>query len=82
MKLSDIIFFENEFMDLSLRSHINPEHDNSGVQSDDARRKPVITLRHINKLKRMKYAQREEEDNRKKLIGIMYAPPATEEEGI
>lgn len=82
MKLKDIGIFENEFMDLSLQSHITPEDDKSGVQSDDTRRKPVITLRHVNKLKRMKYAQREEQEKRKKLIGLMYAPPAAEEEAI
>lgn len=82
MKLKDIGIFENEFMDLSLRSHITPEDDKSGVQSDSTRRKPVITLRHINKLKRMKYAQREEQEKRKKLIGLMYATPSGEEEAV
>ena len=82
MKLKDIGIYENEFMDLSLKSHSNPEDDRSGVQGDDSRRKPVITLRHINKLKRMKSAQREEQEKRKRLIGIMYAPPAAEEEAV
>lgn len=82
MKLKDIGIFENDFMDLSLLSHSRPEDDMASVQGDDVRRKPVITLRHVNKLKRMKYAQRAEQEKRKKLLGLMYGPPVGEEEAI
>lgn len=80
MKLKDL--FENEFMDLSLRSKMNPEDDIAGTQSPDNKRKPVLTLRHINKLKRMKLAQQSEQEKRKSLITLMYAAPSGEEEGV
>lgn len=80
MKLKDL--FENEFMDLSLKSRFRPEDDTSGIQSIENKRKPVITLRHVNKLKRMKLAQQAEQDKRKQLLAIMYGIPSEEEEGV
>ena len=84
MKLRDIgIIREDEVnsMDLNLNSRQRPEDDLYSIQSDEHRRKPVITLRHMNKLKRMKAAQREEQENRKVLLGLMYSTPTGEEEG-
>jgi len=82
MKLKDLFIKEDETMDLSLRSKLRPEDDAGGRPSSDRMRKPVITLRHINKLKRMKYAQREEHEQRKVLLSLMYGVPETEEEPI
>lgn len=82
MKLTDLFIREDNQMDLSLRSRLRPEDDSSGRQSPDDQRKPVITLRHINKLKRMKYAQREEQEQRKTLLGLMYSTSPAEEEAI
>ncbi len=82
MKLKDLFIKEDEQMDLSLRSRLRPEDDISGKQSPDHSRKPVITLRHINRLKRMKYAQREEHEPRKVLLSLMYGAPSPEEEAV
>lgn len=82
MKLKDLFIKEDEQMDLSLRSKIRPEDDIAGKQNPDSRRNPVITLRHINKLKRMKYAQRDEHEKRKVLLALMYGAPSGEEEAI
>ena len=82
MKLNDLFIKENDEvkMDLSMRSKNNPIDDISGTSRPENLRSPVITLRHINKLKRMKYAQRREEEQRQVLLSLMYATP-TEEEG-
>ena len=80
MKLKDL--FEHEFMDLSLRSKLRPQDDIAGTQSPDDKRKPVLTLRHINKLKRMKLAQQSEQEKRKTLLSLMYGAPSSEEEGV
>lgn len=82
MKLKDLFIKEDEYMDLSLRSKLRPEDDTAGRQSSDYSRKPVITLRHINKLKRMRYAQRAEHEQRKVLLSLMYGAPSGEEESI
>jgi len=72
MKLYEIGIVENEFMDLSLKSHMRPEDDINSKQSPKHKRKPVLTLKHINKLKRMKYAQQYDEEKRKILLNLMY----------
>ncbi len=69
-------------MDLRLDARQDPADDDFVRQSDEHRRKPVITLRHINKLKRMKMAQRAEQEKRKTLLGLMYAAPTGEEEAV
>lgn len=75
MKLHEL----NNSFDLSLNARQRPEDDDMARQSSENRRKPVITLRHINKLKRMKAAKRNEQEKRNALLGIMYAAPTGEE---
>ena len=80
MKLNELNKLnENEF-DLELNVKRDPKDDQDGRQSNAHRRKPVITLRHINKLKKMKAARRAEEENRRALLGVMYAAPTGEEQ--
>lgn len=76
MKLHEI-FYLTEKMDLDTIRY-QPELDRGSIQRPSQKRKPVITLRHINKLKRMKAAQRAEHEKRQKLVQIMYATPAEE----
>lgn len=83
MKLNEISFIyedDGSNMDLHLNARQDPSEDAYVQQSDEHRHKPVITLRHINKLKRMKSAQRDEQEKRKVLLGLMYAAPSGEEE--
>lgn len=86
MKLSELGFLREDdstnHMDLGLDARQAPIDDEFGRQSDEHRRKPVITLRHINKLKRMKMAQRAEKEKRKVLLKLMYAAPSGEEEPV
>ncbi len=86
MKLYELGFLKEDesanHMDLGLDARQDPADDAFIQQSDEHRRKPVITLRHINKLKRMKMAQRSEQEKRKTLLGLMYAAPTGEEEVV
>ena len=84
MKINELDFLKEDegenYMDLTLHARQDPADDSFIQQSDEQRRRPVITLRHINKLKRMKLAQRMEEEERKILLGLMYATSTSEEE--
>lgn len=71
---------DQSFFDLSMNIRQDPMEDEHVQQGGSDRKKPVITLRHINKLKRMKAAERKEHDSRKKLLNIMYAVPVETEE--
>ena len=71
---------DQSFFDLSMNIRQDPMEDEHVRQDGKDRKKPVITLRHINKLKRMKSAERKEHENRKKLLNIMYAVPTETEE--
>ena len=82
MKIEDfarIVKEDVEFYDTNILQ--DPTEDNFVKQSGDKRRKPVITLRHVNKLKRMKAAQMKEREEREKLLVIMYGTPVEEETG-
>ena len=86
MKLNELILIREDdsanHMDLRLDARQDPSDDLFVQQSSAHRHKPVITLRHINKLKRMKLAQRDETEQRKVLLSLMYAAPSAEEESI
>ena len=72
MKLVEL----HEDYDLSANLRRDPSDDKFGkMVSDKYDRRPSITLRHINKLKKMKQAQRDEHDQRKKILDIMYGIP-------
>lgn len=60
-------------MDLETHYRQNPEDDRLPQQHGmDSRRKPVLTLKHINKLKKMKAAQQHEREARDQIIQVMY----------
>ena len=84
MKIKDFekseIKEDQSFFDLSMNIRQDPTEDEHVQQGGENRKKPVITLHHINKLKRMKAAEREEHENRKKLLNLMYAIPTETEE--
>lgn len=71
----------HEVSDTSLRW--GPENDDFSkfTGKDHNPRKPILTLRHINKLKKMKKAQQEEHEKRTVLLNLMYAAPVGGEEG-
>ena len=48
----------------------------------EAERSPIISLRHINKLKKVKLARQDKSARRQALVSVMYANPAWELEQI
>jgi len=77
--ISDNIILEYEnFSDIASKSINDPTNDEFGRQNNMTRRpgesrKPVISLRHIHKLKLSQAAKKEELENRKILMTLMYA---------
>jgi hypothetical protein len=58
--------------------YYDPADDNYSVQKLHSTRKPVITLRHLNKLKKMRSAKTLENLVRRDLLAMMYGPPPAE----
>ena len=72
----DEVLKEDEGFDLSTRLRQDPRDDKfSQFHEKETKRKPVLTLRHINDLKKKKKAQREEHEKRKLLLNLMYSSP-------
>lgn len=71
MKLNDFLT-EESIEDMSSEAKSNFDGDSHTKAVSRHKRKPVITLRHINKLKKMKAAKIEEFKRRKPLLSIMY----------
>ena len=70
---------EDQAFDLSSTVRHDPAEDKIGQAKSKHGRKPILTLRHINKLKKIKTAQREEHEQRKQLFTLMYGLPTQEE---
>lgn len=79
-----LVEYEN-FSNISSMTMNDPMIDEFGMQDRSRKRgqsrKPLISLRHIHKLKLIHAAKRIEHEKRKKLMGLMYAVP-TEEAGM
>lgn len=68
---------ENEEPDTSL---YDPNEDEVRQAHLDDTRKPSLTLRMINRLKKMRASKRIEHVKKQEFLGIMYGKPAGEEE--
>jgi hypothetical protein len=86
MKIREVdtsILNEDSYADLAQLMRQDPTNDEFGGiirrGRDKHTRRPVLSLKHINKLKKMKAARRAEEDNRRILVNLMYAAPSGEE---
>jgi hypothetical protein len=53
----------------------DPAQDEVSNRVPNDTRKPVITLRHLNRLKRIRALNKLESLKREDLLGVMYAPP-------
>jgi hypothetical protein len=53
----------------------DPSQDEVSNRVPNDTRKPVITLRHLNRLKRIRALNKLEGLKREDLLGVMYAPP-------
>lgn len=88
MKIDEIVIKNlkegEDFSDLASQALSDPNSDELGRQKNNkpsrgAARSPIITLKHIHKLKLIQAAKREEFEKRKLLMGIMYATSSGEE---
>ena len=89
MKIDEIISKKTileyeDLSDLASQALNDPSSDMFARQDNVSKRpgqsrKPVISLKHIHKLKLIQAAKREEFEKRKLLMGLMYAVPQSEE---
>lgn len=66
--------FEFERNDL-LTAYHDPADDELNTRNPGETRKPVLTLLHLNRLKKMRALKKLEKIKRQKLLGILYAAP-------
>ncbi len=69
----------NEFSDGN--NHYDPSDDVGNRRTYDDLRKPNLTLRHINKLRKMREAKKLDMVEREKFWAAMYGNPPAEEMG-
>lgn len=81
MKLNDFLI-ENSIEDISSEVRTNFDSDKHTKAVARHKRKPVITLRHINKLKKMKAAKIEEFERRQPLLAVMYGVGGNDDEAM
>lgn len=66
-----------EFNDQEIATgYYDPAEDNLNRRELDDTRKPVLTLRHLNRLKKMRALRTLENLKREDLLAIMYGAPA------
>lgn len=82
MKIKEIVK-EDSYANLTSLMRQDPTYDQFGgvirKGVDKHSRRPVLTLKHINKLKKMKKAKREEEANHRILVNLMYSASSGDE---
>lgn len=60
----------------------DPNQDELRKAHLDDTRKPSLTLRMINRLKKMRASKRVEQAKKQEFLGVMYGKPKGEDEGI
>jgi len=65
--------FELEDNDV-LTGYYDPAEDELNIRHTTDTRKPLLTLRHINRLKKMRALKKLEDLKRQDLLGVLYAP--------
>lgn len=61
---------------MRLREFYDPEHDQYTQRSESDTRKPVLTLQHLNKLRKYRDIKRAEELEHDEFVSSMYGMPA------
>jgi len=59
-------------------AYYSPDQDNYNMQQLSDTRRPRITLRHLNQLKKMRSAKKLENLVRRDVLGLMYSAPEAE----
>ena len=57
-------------------SYYDPKDDKVSQYDDDDTRKPTLTLKHLNKLKKMRATKELENNKKTDLVKIMYTRPS------
>jgi hypothetical protein len=70
MKLTE--FLDQQDIDTAI---YDPGQDEVGVRTPSDQRKPKLSLRHLNRLKKVRALRKLENLKREDLLGIMYAAP-------
>lgn len=76
MKLIDLM--EDDSQETPESGRYDPQEDNLRKASLEQTRRPRLTLRHINKLKKMRAAKEFENVKQQKVVARMYNEPAEE----
>ena len=75
-KSSDVVYENEDYSDIASIAISDPITDELGSQNKERKRgqsrKPLISLRHIHKLKLIQLAKREEHEKRKSLMGLCF----------
>lgn len=79
MMISELLKEYDSSFDDYEDGRVNPGDDNYGKIFQSNTRKPFISLRHINELKKMKAAKQEEFKSRQQLMNAMYGVASEEE---
>jgi hypothetical protein len=65
---------------LELKESVDVEHDYFAKNSDQRQksdtRRPRLTLKHLNKLRKIREMKKNEEEKRNKILGVIYQRPA------
>lgn len=82
MMISELLNEDDSSFDDHDNGRQKPGDDNHGKIFQSSIRKPLISLRHINQLKKMEAAKREEFSRRQQLMSAMYSVAGEEEESF
>jgi len=66
---------------MRLDEFYNPEEDKFTRRKEDDTRKPILTLRSLNKLRKYRNVKKAEQKQQSDLASVMYAAPAEEPAG-
>lgn len=85
-KSKELVYEEENFSDIASMAINDPMSDELGTQNNERKagqsRKPLISLKHIHKLKLIQLAKQIEHEKRKTLMGLMYAAPEETESPV
>lgn len=81
MKLTEAFKIMLEFDDKEELGMFDPAEDKIERRTMDDSRKPKLTLRHLNRLKKIRATRKLDLLKKESLLGLMYGKPAGEEEG-
>lgn len=70
-----------KFAELKLNENYNLEDDKLSPRKRTDHRRPRLTLKHLNRLRKIRELKKYEDGEHKELISLIYSMPAAEETG-